>query len=232
MNYPQNYNAYNQTLQLQQLYASLLNQLATPVATPVLVNPPLQPMVSTMIPLPENPSPYNYNNPSSIPIPNTNINNPNINLNINTHNINNTNINPISIAPNASNNINNPNTNQVQNNPKPVYNIPKHPRPSKTIGTAFSREIIKSKNLYIIDEIYHSDWNQCTTCAYRFPDPTKFSDHLDWHFKINRREKEKLKKPLSREWFLPVDEWVQYEGAEYVQKPCMFNLNNYLLLCN
>ena len=49
----------------------------------------------------------------------------------------------------------------------------------------------------------------CTTCGMRFqqsPDgQTAFGAHMDWHFRRNRREKEKLRKAVPREWYLPAN---------------------------
>ncbi|KAJ3151888.1 hypothetical protein HDU86_006020 [Geranomyces michiganensis] len=53
---------------------------------------------------------------------------------------------------------------------------------------------------------------QCRQCGTRYPrDETgraKMDAHLDWHFRQNRRSKEKAKKAISRDWFVGEDEWV------------------------
>ena len=90
---------------------------------------------------------------------------------------------------------------------------------SISIGTSFSGDVLRRKQPHIINHLYNASWSQCPSCAFRFADPNKLSDHLDWHFKMNRREKEKYKKPLSREWFVPADEWITYEYFETIQKP-------------
>ena len=47
---------------------------------------------------------------------------------------------------------------------------------------------------------------QCSQCGLRFAVvPSKeYSDHLDWHFQLNRRDKDGLRK-TSRNWFLHPD---------------------------
>eukprot|EP01104_Vermistella_antarctica_P009126 TRINITY_DN2325_c2_g1_i2.p1 TRINITY_DN2325_c2_g1~~TRINITY_DN2325_c2_g1_i2.p1 ORF type:complete len:543 (-),score=80.54 TRINITY_DN2325_c2_g1_i2:193-1821(-) len=55
---------------------------------------------------------------------------------------------------------------------------------------------------------------QCDTCGLRFPEKESLSPHLDWHFRINRRQKEKVKRPLSRAWFPTLQEWVDFQGSE------------------
>jgi pre-mRNA cleavage complex 2 protein Pcf11 len=47
---------------------------------------------------------------------------------------------------------------------------------------------------------------QCRICALRFEDTEKgkraMAEHLDWHYRRNKRLKERLKRPFSRGWFL------------------------------
>ncbi|KAI8918472.1 hypothetical protein DFJ77DRAFT_295563 [Powellomyces hirtus] len=53
---------------------------------------------------------------------------------------------------------------------------------------------------------------QCRQCGTRYPrnetGRAKMDLHLDWHFRQNRRAKEKAKKAISRDWFVNEDEWV------------------------
>ena len=44
---------------------------------------------------------------------------------------------------------------------------------------------------------------QCSSCGERFPKSHKkqYSDHLDWHFRENKKEKEGGKKVISRSWY-------------------------------
>lgn len=50
---------------------------------------------------------------------------------------------------------------------------------------------------------------QCKQCAIRFADgpsgKKKLQDHLDMHFKNNRRAKESVGRGHSRSWFISVD---------------------------
>jgi len=41
--------------------------------------------------------------------------------------------------------------------------------------------------------------------------------HLDWHYKNNRREKQKARKVISKLWFLTSEEWVKYDGILALQ---------------
>jgi hypothetical protein len=47
---------------------------------------------------------------------------------------------------------------------------------------------------------------QCKTCALRFKDTLEgkadMAEHLDWHYRRNKRMREQLKRSISRGWFL------------------------------
>lgn len=47
---------------------------------------------------------------------------------------------------------------------------------------------------------------QCGSCGLRFPanQTERYSTHLDWHFRQNRREKGAAKRPQSRKWYVCV----------------------------
>ncbi|KAI9286316.1 hypothetical protein BC943DRAFT_342727 [Umbelopsis sp. AD052] len=53
---------------------------------------------------------------------------------------------------------------------------------------------------------------KCKQCGYRYPDTEegkkKMDAHLDFHFRQNRRSKERAKRGLSRSWFVTESEWV------------------------
>ncbi|OQR79525.1 hypothetical protein BIW11_05677 [Tropilaelaps mercedesae] len=65
------------------------------------------------------------------------------------------------------------------------------------------------------------DGLQCATCGQRFKQADKNSDkyaqHLDWHFRMARREREGLKKASSRKWFYDIPDWVQFEEVEDIE---------------
>lgn len=57
---------------------------------------------------------------------------------------------------------------------------------------------------------------QCASCGVRFASDqaVKYSQHLDWHFRQNRREKELARRAQSRPWYYKVTDWIQYEEIE------------------
>jgi len=57
-----------------------------------------------------------------------------------------------------------------------------------------------------IESLYHlGKSRKCPTCGIRYLDHEKYGKHLDWHFRMNRKEKQKLKKAMSKSWFLNVE---------------------------
>jgi len=60
----------------------------------------------------------------------------------------------------------------------------------------------------LVAKLYDPSMIQCVQCGVRFKDKSKMEPHLDWHFRNNRREREKTKKAFSRPWFLPYEIWI------------------------
>lgn len=57
---------------------------------------------------------------------------------------------------------------------------------------------------------------QCSSCGVRFPpeQTIKYSQHLDWHFRSNRRDRDSTRRAHSRRWYYDVTDWIQYEEIE------------------
>lgn len=57
---------------------------------------------------------------------------------------------------------------------------------------------------------------QCSSCGIRFPpeQTMKYRQHLDWHFRQNRRDKDNTRKAQSREWYYAASDWIQFEETE------------------
>lgn len=57
---------------------------------------------------------------------------------------------------------------------------------------------------------------QCSSCGVRFPpeQTIKYSQHLDWHFRQNRRDRDSARRAHSRCWYYDVTDWIQYEEIE------------------
>ncbi|GBM21530.1 Pre-mRNA cleavage complex 2 protein Pcf11, partial [Araneus ventricosus] len=70
--------------------------------------------------------------------------------------------------------------------------------------------------------------SQCATCGMRFKEiqSEQYSRHLDWHFRMNRREKDGAKKAYSRRLFYEIKDWIQFNEIEEAEErtPSYFEL--------
>ncbi|XP_065842897.1 polyadenylation and cleavage factor homolog 11-like isoform X2 [Oscarella lobularis] len=68
---------------------------------------------------------------------------------------------------------------------------------------------------------------QCSSCGLRFigAKSGEYDAHLDWHFKMNRREK--TNKMASRQWMIPADDWtkfIDYDKLEDTARSTVFDM--------
>jgi pre-mRNA cleavage complex 2 protein Pcf11 len=59
--------------------------------------------------------------------------------------------------------------------------------------------------------------SQCGSCGVRFPEEqkAKYSDHLDWHFRTNRRGKDGARTIIqARKWYYDAKNWLQFQEME------------------
>lgn len=75
-------------------------------------------------------------------------------------------------------------------------------------------ETLKKRHPSIINSLYSGI--QCSSCGIRFPleQTIKYSQHLDWHFRENRRERDSARRAPQRKLYLPLSEWLQYQEIE------------------
>lgn len=75
-------------------------------------------------------------------------------------------------------------------------------------------ESLKKRQVPIVDTLFSG--MQCSSCGARFPieQTIKYSQHLDWHYRQNRRERDSARKAHSRKWYYDVSDWIQYEEIE------------------
>ncbi|CAE1234847.1 PCF11 [Acanthosepion pharaonis] len=78
----------------------------------------------------------------------------------------------------------------------------------------FKIEKLKIRYSQFIEELY--DGIQCSSCGIRFTvdDTEKYREHLDWHFRQNKREKDDYKVAKYRKWYYEMSEWIQYEEIQ------------------
>lgn len=61
---------------------------------------------------------------------------------------------------------------------------------------------------------------QCSSCGMRFlPEASmQYSQHLDWHFRQNRRGKRNSRVATSRKWYYSLSDWKNYEEFEDLEE--------------
>ncbi|KAJ6598953.1 hypothetical protein DFH09DRAFT_1243449 [Mycena vulgaris] len=71
---------------------------------------------------------------------------------------------------------------------------------------------ITRKRPDVVDFLYDRLAAQCRQCGIRFPDTVfgkkRMEDHLDMHFKQNRKANQNIGRGHSRSWFVGVEDWV------------------------
>ncbi|XP_059622586.1 uncharacterized protein LOC132265822 [Phlebotomus argentipes] len=79
-------------------------------------------------------------------------------------------------------------------------------------------ETIKNRQSAIVHQLFSG--MQCSSCGVRFPpeQTMKYSQHLDWHFRQNRRDRDSARKAHSRKWYYDVTDWIQYEEIEDLEE--------------
>lgn len=84
-------------------------------------------------------------------------------------------------------------------------------------------ETIKTRQQAIVDTLYTGI--QCGNCGLRFPpeQSIRYSQHLDWHFRQTRRERDSKRKAQSRKWYYNRSDWIKYEEIENADERGMIN---------
>uniref|UniRef100_A0A182SJH5 Uncharacterized protein n=1 Tax=Anopheles maculatus TaxID=74869 RepID=A0A182SJH5_9DIPT len=79
-------------------------------------------------------------------------------------------------------------------------------------------DTIKKRQTAVVHQLFSG--MQCSSCGVRFPpeQTMKYSQHLDWHFRQNRRDRDSARKAHSRKWYYDVSDWIQYEEIEDLEE--------------
>lgn len=106
-------------------------------------------------------------------------------------------------------------SNSVEEVPPPPPSV--HMEPIKPIDLS-KPESIKTRQAAIVETLFSG--MQCSSCGVRFPpeQTIKYSQHLDWHFRQNRRERDSSRKAHARKWYYDLNDWVQYEEIEDLEE--------------
>ena len=68
----------------------------------------------------------------------------------------------------------------------------------------------------IINSLFDPAALQCKNCGLRYSptDMVAYSQHLDWHFRMKRREKEYARKAQSRMWYFEREDWINSDEID------------------
>uniref|UniRef100_A0A8B9KJZ5 Pre-mRNA cleavage complex 2 protein Pcf11 n=1 Tax=Astyanax mexicanus TaxID=7994 RepID=A0A8B9KJZ5_ASTMX len=77
--------------------------------------------------------------------------------------------------------------------------------------TGFGLEDMKQRYECVITKLYTGI--QCYSCGMRFTasQTDVYADHLDWHYRQNRSEKDISKKITHRRWYYTLTDWIEFE---------------------
>ncbi|CAH0719314.1 unnamed protein product, partial [Brenthis ino] len=97
------------------------------------------------------------------------------------------------------------------------------PKPKEDRNVIHKVDMLKSETLRVkqpalVARLYGG--MQCSGCGARFPPEhtVRYSQHLDWHFRQNRRERDSARRAHSRHWHYDVSDWLQYEELEDLEE--------------
>ncbi|XP_078078009.1 pre-mRNA cleavage complex 2 protein Pcf11 isoform X1 [Mustelus asterias] len=77
--------------------------------------------------------------------------------------------------------------------------------------TGFQIDELKQRYDGVISRLYTGI--QCYSCGMRFTasQTDVYADHLDWHYRMNRMEKDITKKVTYRKWYYSLTDWIEFE---------------------
>lgn len=117
----------------------------------------------------------------------------------------------------------------VQTQKKDVDTVPQAPAPQPTktrrsvcdylkLITFDKPETLKIRQSALFGGLYSG--MQCSSCGMRFsPEASmQYSQHLDWHFRQNRKGKRNIRVAASRRWYYALTDWKNYEELEDLEE--------------
>ncbi|GLV35194.1 Pcf11 cleavage and polyadenylation factor subunit [Carabus blaptoides fortunei] len=102
----------------------------------------------------------------------------------------------------------------------PPPSAPKQEEPESMIRPVLftQTETLKTRQQPLIAALFSG--MQCSSCGVRFPPEhsMQYSQHLDWHFRQNRRGRNSARKALCRKWYYDVSDWKNFEEIEDIEE--------------
>ncbi len=79
---------------------------------------------------------------------------------------------------------------------------------------------LKDRQQSVINHLFDPSALQCKNCGlrYRSTEMALYTQHLDWHFRMKRREKDNAKRAQSRKWYFELNNWIVSEEIEDAEK--------------
>ncbi|CAB3225554.1 unnamed protein product [Arctia plantaginis] len=110
---------------------------------------------------------------------------------------------------------------KTENKEEKVEEVKQKPREDKNVihRVDFMKpETLRVKQPGLVSRLYGG--MQCSGCGARFPPEhtVRYSQHLDWHFRQNRRDRDSARRAHSRHWHYDLSDWVQYEEVEDLEE--------------
>lgn len=129
--------------------------------------------------------------------------------------VNNVNVKPSSVVISNNNlNIGNKRLKTIENVKNSKHSSEKQVDRKLTKVLLSQPKSLKQRETSIVGTLYSGE--QCSSCGIRFPkhETTKYGQHLDWHYRKNRRDRNTQKRTHSREWYYGINDWLQFEEIE------------------
>lgn len=86
----------------------------------------------------------------------------------------------------------------------------------KTVVLKSHHPSMKERQPGLIEMLYGPMDLQCKSCGVRYhrEEMNMYTQHLDWHFRVKRREKDNARRAQSRKWYFEKRDWVVSDEIE------------------
>ncbi|RXG71959.1 Pre-mRNA cleavage complex 2 protein Pcf11, partial [Armadillidium vulgare] len=94
----------------------------------------------------------------------------------------------------------------------------------------FLKDIPSGEIMFSLDNLRNVYIGACSasSCGLRYPPEgtQQYSHHLDWHFRMNKKQQDSTKKVNTRKFYFTMEDWVQFEEIEDIEErvPSMFEV--------
>jgi len=88
--------------------------------------------------------------------------------------------------------------------------------PIRPILLASHHSSLRERQEAVVLQLYGREDLQCKSCGVRFSkeEMPQYTSHLDWHFRVKRREKDNARRAQSRKWYFEKVDWIVCDEIE------------------